>query len=618
MSAFFGYIDFYQLINGDALLNTMQNPMLYWGKHGKHRWVSSCAAFGLLQTYNTPESVEEKFPLTDETGKLLFFFVGRIDNRTELINRLSDNIKLSGDIVTDSDLVFSAYLFWGKQCVDYLVGDWAFFVWDKLTQELFLTRDQHGTMGIYYYYDRDRFVFSSSLKGLLAIPDIPKIKDELYVAMIVACWHSQPSQTAYKDLKRIPPAHSIEVGKSHFRMHRYWYLERTPEHRYSNERDYFDQFMELYQEAVRCRLRSYGKVASKLSAGLDSGSVAVLAANLMKENSQTLRTYTSVPLYPDHIRDSSRRFGNESELAMLTARINGNIDPLLVNAAQYRIVDVIHNALFIHDEPLHASGNLFWIHAIDQLAVQEGVSSLLSGQHGNATVSWPLPGEFEKRVASKSASKYWNQIRNLTLAKVYHRLFRPYLPGERLVNKSPLSREIRNLIFYSGIDLSNRAYYKGKADYLHARQYSVIRPGVDKFLCLAYERGGYSGLEHRDPTADRRLMEFIVSVPTTFFEKQKIDRVFIKTCFKGLMPDEVLFNTRRGLQAADLVWRVTADEKAEIRDTLFKNKDWFESKLIRKMDDWQQGKEISHIEAVVLLRAYMGMKFWEYSCKSFS
>ncbi len=484
-------------------------------------------------------------------------------------------------------------------------------MWNKAEKELFLVRDHHGITGLYYYFDRDIFVFSSCVKGLLALDEIPKTIDEQYVALIMSSWPPEGQRTARKDIFRLAPSHWIELGQNFVHKHRYFYLEHTPELLLDKDQEYFDRFMEIYIEAVRCRLRSYGKVGAKLSGGLDSGSVCVLAANMLKEKGDKLQTFTHIPLHKQEAFDNHRRFGDETHFAKQTANFNGNIDTLFCQTAHITPLDAVERALATHDEPLHAAGNQFWIYDIDEHARQMGISTMLNGQHGNATVSWPLPGQFEKPT-KKQQSFLFNIFRRsikLTPNKVYRRLFKPLSQGERLICQSDVPLTMIEKLGLLQLDLSNKAFSKGVADELHRIQYSIIRPGSDKFLCLPYEKAAMAGLEYRDPTNDIRMLKFMVSIPTSFYEKHKSDRIFIKKCFADLMPHEVIFNKRRGLQAADLVSRLSGDQLLEIVTVLKNYPQWIKPQVFEKIEKANKGGKIQHIDAIILLRSYMAMKF---------
>jgi asparagine synthase (glutamine-hydrolysing) len=150
----------------------MKQAMAYWGPDGSEMWSEGAIGLGHLLLYNTPESLYESLPLRDGAGTLILTAGARLDNRAELFRALNIHPNEQAKM-PDSALILKAYQKWGTDCPAHLLGDWAFALWDARQQRLFMARDHYGVTGLYYYRDRRRFFFASSLKGLLALPDLP-------------------------------------------------------------------------------------------------------------------------------------------------------------------------------------------------------------------------------------------------------------------------------------------------------------------------------------------------------------------------------------------------------------------------------------------------------------
>ncbi|NJK97125.1 MAG: asparagine synthetase B [Bacteroidales bacterium] len=308
-----------------AMLDNMKQAMDFWGPDGQGQWLGNDAAMGNLLLYNTPESVFEKMPFTDTSDNFVFTAGARIDNRSELCRlfRITPQEAMS---LPDSYFIMRAYQRWGEDCVDHLLGDWSFAVWDISKKRLFVARDHHGITALYYYKGKDFFVFSSSLKGILCFKEIEKKVNEPKVAQILVGWNEGGPETCYQDIYRLPPAHTLVLENGSVKTHRYWYLEHTPELRLKEEQQYIDLFLDIYTEAVKCRLRSYGPVGATLSGGLDSGSVCALASRELKKEGKRLPAFTAVPLYDTTGLVPPNRIGDEGPLAQAVADHCGNID----------------------------------------------------------------------------------------------------------------------------------------------------------------------------------------------------------------------------------------------------------------------------------------------------
>ena len=165
--------------------------------------------------------------------------------------------------ITDSELILLAYEAWGVECLDALVGDFAFAIWDGREQKLFCACDQFGIRPLYYHYrGGERFVCGSELKGLLPVPGVPERINEVCVGDYLACNEADAEITIYEDIWRLPGAHALEVGPGGFRMWKYYELQPAPGVAGLSDAEYVERFRELFTEAVRCRIRSASRRVS--------------------------------------------------------------------------------------------------------------------------------------------------------------------------------------------------------------------------------------------------------------------------------------------------------------------------------------------------------------------
>ena len=570
MSAIFGIIN----LNGEpvnlSFLKGMETAMDYYGPDGKYIWNEGEAGIGQLQSFNTPESVNEKFPLFDSDQNLVFVSSGRIDNRNELFTKLDISKNEQKDF-TDSNLIFSAYKKWGREGVNYFLGDWSFAVFNKTKHELFLARDQYGISGIYYYYNKNVFVFSSSLKGILALPFVPQEINELKVAQTLISWAGDGIQTVYTHINRIQPAHYIEVSKASFEKKQYYFLEKAKKVSYNTNEEYIEAFKDILTEAVNCRLRSYGKVGSTLSGGLDSSSISVIAANLLKERNAQLPVFTSVPKYNCQYLMSPKRLADEGELASKVVAFNGNMQHYLIKSEEASVLESIKKALWIHDQPVHAAGNAYWIMDVMGKAAEMGCKSLLTGQCGNATISWPVAAYTNWYNTPKYPVLHFNNFSKWHLAKI--NILKPATPVILLnmvnrlnagknpfykhaaihsdfVKKVRLIKEMRK----AGFDPSFTSYHDPKTI-----RFDIIQPIKNTVGHGWHETGSAYGVEVRDPSMDLRVIEFCLSVPDWVYINNNNDRMLLKNILKGIVPQDLLENKKRGLQAADIQFRINEE-----------------------------------------------------------
>lgn len=567
-------------------LDAMQAALAFWALDGAQAWRNGQVGLGCLQAGSTPQAAGERLPLYHAASGLALTAGARLDNRAELIERLDVEAIIPTRPVTDVELILYAYLHWGEDCVSHLDGDWHFAVWDERQRRLFLARDHHGNTGLYYYHDAQRFYFASSKKALLAIDAIPKKPNLLRIAQLLTAWPGDGVQTGYERIFRLPPAHCMGVSPGGVNIRRYWFPENVSELHLKSDDDYVEAFMEAFTRSVSARLRSQRPVGVTLSGGLDSGSVTAVAAAILRQRGERLLAFTSTPLRDPSQYTDARRFGDETWLAGETARQAGNVEHVLIPAGEISPLAAIERMLWVHDEPAHAAGNQYWLAALLDAAQQRGVGSLLTGQLGNAVISWTGAGEnllprlwesllpagqegeagfwqaFEAARRGASLNR-WRAARRfllkpLVLPFVYQIRSRFRLGANAWQRYSAIRPE-----FARQIGLQQRMAAAGYLPQLKhpdplQQRLAIIQPGQMILGASWNEKGGAYGLEVRDPTQDRRLIELCLAIPESQYQRQGVDRWLIRRAMQGYLPDAVRLNTRRGLQAADLGERVLA------------------------------------------------------------
>lgn len=569
-------------------LAAMREAFAFWAVDGADQWSAGEIGLGCLKLASTPEAVGERLPLHDAASGLTLTAGARLDNRAELLNHLKIETDHAQEAVTDGEIILRAYQQWGQDCVHHLDGDWHFAIWDESTRSLFLARDHHGNTGLYYYHGPRCFAFASSKKALLVLDTVPKAPDLLRVSQVLSSWPGDGIQTAYKHILRLPPAHRMLVTPGKAQAERYWFPENVSELHLKSDDEYVDAFLEVFTRAVSARLRSRSPVGVTLSGGLDSGSVMAVAADLVRERDQSLIAFTSTPLSDPSQYTDQHRFGDESQLAQATARYAGDVEHHLVLAEAVTPLAGIERALWVHDEPGHVAGNQYWIVALLEAACQRGVGVLLTGQMGNATISWTgagenllpmfLDGDFAGFWRAFETARYgaglghWRGVRRFLLKPLVRPLWFQFKKRWPPLREPWREYSAIRPDFAKTIRLSEHMAEAGfvpgllPVDPLQYRL-GIIRPGESIGGAIWLEIGSANGLEVRDPTQDRRVIELCLAIPEAQFQRGGVDRWLIRRAMRGYLPDAVRLNTRRGLQAADLGQRVL-ENRSEVEAAL--------------------------------------------------
>ncbi|MFM7378983.1 MAG: asparagine synthase-related protein, partial [Erythrobacter sp.] len=237
------------------------------------------AALGHALNATTPEALIEPMPWRHAESGCVISADVRLDNRAELIAALG--IVTAGRVVGDGELICAAYLKWGLDSPERLLGDFAFALWDPRAHRLFAARDKVGMRQLIYHHQPGKlFACATDADALLRHPDVPcranraRVAD--YLEQLEAIdYHS----TFFEGLERLPPAHSLTIENGALQLRRYWQLGPQPPLRLSGDAAYAEAFRSVLDEAVHSRLRApEGRLGAMLSGGMDSGAVVALAA----------------------------------------------------------------------------------------------------------------------------------------------------------------------------------------------------------------------------------------------------------------------------------------------------------------------------------------------------
>jgi asparagine synthase (glutamine-hydrolysing) len=562
-------------------LQQMRSAMAFYGPEGGESEIDGPCGMGHLLRKVAPEDECEQQPVRGRRG--LVVSAARLDNRDELL-ALFDVPPSDAECRSDGCLVSMAFDRWGEEVGVHLKGDWALAGWDRRERKLLLARDAFGSGNLYFYQGKGFIAFASSLKALLVLPCVTKQPDLLRLAQVLVGWQHDAELTAYEGFRRLVWAHSLSSGPSgQTRCWSYWSpIGREPV-KYCRDESYEEAFLEHYTRAVQVCLRTTGPVALTLSGGRDSGSVAAIAAPLLDRQGRELTAYTSIPFLPPDGAPKTR-VGHEWDRAHETAQMVGtNVRHIAIDAAGYSVLAGIEYLLAIHDGPSHAAINHYWLQAIVDTAVRDGTAVLLTGQMGNATVSWSGSGSALRAFLGKQPSMAWQLF--------LHAEPGPWLTLKRQVLKpalTPAMRTVRRLRsgckqpwqaysalnprMASALELDARMRAAGHDSTftlspLVDQRTNLLKPERSIGAGLWAEIGATHGISVRDPTSNLALLEFLLRVPDDQFRRRGQASHLLQRTFRTRLPGAVLEGRRQGLQAADAGHRIVS-EAAAVRESL--------------------------------------------------
>ena len=250
------------------LLARMTASMAFRGPDAQEIWNEGSVGFGHTLLKTTDESEHERQPFTLD-GSIWVVADARVDARRALIPELKahGHEDLSSD-ATDVELILCAWQTWGENCVEHLLGDFAFAIWDGPRQRLFCARDHLGVKPFFYAHLGQKLIFSNSLDCIRQHPAVSDRLNDLAVAdFLLFDLNQDLATTSFADIQRIPPAHAARWSTAGAQLRRYWTLPIDEPLYFRQSEDCVDRFRELLDQAVSERLRTR-EIAVMISGGL--------------------------------------------------------------------------------------------------------------------------------------------------------------------------------------------------------------------------------------------------------------------------------------------------------------------------------------------------------------
>jgi asparagine synthase (glutamine-hydrolysing) len=260
--------------------------------------------------WNTSPSILEPAPLYDPQTGISMASWARIDNRDELANKLSISRSEAGRIC-DSELILKCYLKWQGKCVDHLIGDFVFVIYDEKKQKIFCGRDHMGVRPFYYHLSDNRFFCATSLNALIHIKDLPIRISTQWIVEYLTCLSMSFDGTPYEGIYKLPPAHTLSVTSRNHNLSQYFKLSAEPELKLKDSREYVDAYREQLETAIKCRLNTTYALGSELSGGLDSSTITAYTAKFFEQPLTRFHTFAFayLELEPQYIMTVSQACG---------------------------------------------------------------------------------------------------------------------------------------------------------------------------------------------------------------------------------------------------------------------------------------------------------------------
>jgi asparagine synthase (glutamine-hydrolysing) len=539
-------------------------------------------------------------PIYTEDGNLFIVFNGEIYNYRELKSEL-ESLGHRFKTNSDTETILHAFEEFGANCLEKLRGMFAFAIWNKREETLFLARDRVGKKPLFYTItEKGTFVFGSELKVLLAHGETKRVIDFAALDAYLTFGYVPEEFCIFKNVEKLAPAHYLFFKNGKIETKKYWDFSYEKIAEVKSENEYVERLRELIREAVEIRLISEVPLGAFLSGGVDSSTIVGMMSRISKKPVKTFSIGFNEDSFDElkYARIAAKHFGTEHHEFIVTPTLMETVDELVWH----------------FDEPFADPSSLPTF-MVSKMA-RDFVTVVLSGDGGDELFAGytryvtdkkrsgleKLPGALRKNLlkplsrALPHGAKGKNYLYNSSLDAV-----------DRYIDSvSHFNFPARNAL-YSDAFLANLNGDFGSGENVFRRIAGKISTGnaTDNLLYLdskTYLPGDIltkvdrmsmaTSLEARVPLLDHKLIEFVTSIPTALKLKNLETKYIFRQAVRGLVPDEILDRPKQGFGVPINEW-INSQLKDRIRETLLEKRaserGYFNEKYIKTLLD-EHGK----------------------------
>ncbi|WP_370249730.1 asparagine synthase-related protein [Nocardioides sp.] len=506
----------------------------------------------------TPEQVEEVQPARTPAG-VLVVLDGHLDDR----ERLAHDLGLVGPLPADVDLAAHAVHRWGDDAAQHLVGSFVLLTWEPRAQRLVVTRGALASRGVYWHHDGRTTRLATRPRALWAA-GVRREVDLETLADFMLLLPPAPGAAMYRGLRLLEPGSRLVLDHHGVREEVWW---QWPEQRSDlHGEELVDVVDDLLQRCVADAMRRTGGLGALLSGGLDSSTVTAMALGMLPDG---VRLHSATEVAPEGSGPNHEQHFVEALAARYPA-----LDPAFVVSDRH-LLDDYDAQLDAAEMPTRNTMNAPWLADCVRSAAARGVTVMLVGDAGNLTFS--RPGDTGVADALRRGRVLSALSAARTVARVEGRRVPRVLAAEAipLLGAGP-ARGLQTFQYtgrWRDTDPAGARLAVVREEFVlrtrveeraRARGLSLVardvRPDPDRWRRVLatsvrwhdqrWATEARFGVQQRDPTADRRLVELAATLPDRAFRVGERPRGLAREVAARHSPRPIWDRPGRGLQSA--------------------------------------------------------------------
>ena len=527
-------------------------------------------------------------PFSDNEERYHLIYNGEIYNYKELRKELlADGIEFITE--SDTEVLLQLFIKYGKQCLHKLNGFFAFAIYDKKDDSLFIARDRFGIKPLLYFNDENKFLFASEIKSLFEY-NIPKEINHEALHYYFQLNYIPAPLSIIQNVHKLEPGHFLCIKNGEFKIEPYYQKEqlltKKTKLNYSSAQE---KLKTLLFESIENRLEADVPVGTFLSGGIDSSVITSIAKQVKNDIRSFSIGYKDNPFY------------DETKYALDVAKKN-NIDHHVFSISTNELLDSYDDILNHFDEPFADSSSIA-VHILSKLTKKE-VTVALSGDGADELFSGYHKHSADYRIRNKGFSEkmvmanrqLWNFLPQ-SRSNAFGNRIRQFSKFAELGKLSAKDRywrlatigdenHVTSLLKQSKIDSTLKSSFLGAIndsssinEFLYTDSTLVL---PNDMLHKVDSMSMANGLEVRVPFLDHNIVEFAFSLPENFKINSKIKKKILQETFKDLLPDSLFNRPKHGFEVPVQQW-LTRELKEKVSELIL-NRDFIEQQSIFNFD----------------------------------